>query len=83
MEGLLAQRGQPVPQAAPLHDLLVLAATSLEELEAAEAALEDDDVASALVKSFFSSFVITRVKEFYMFLCMQRIAAVVSLQMFY
>ncbi|KAL1457234.1 hypothetical protein MTO96_027712 [Rhipicephalus appendiculatus] len=41
VEGILAKRGQPIPPAAPLCDLPVLPATSLEELETEEAALED------------------------------------------
>ncbi|KAH7931510.1 hypothetical protein HPB52_025625 [Rhipicephalus sanguineus] len=48
IEGILEKRGQPVPPAAPIRDLPPLPATSLQELEAAEAALEDKDVAGAL-----------------------------------
>ncbi|KAH7975839.1 hypothetical protein HPB52_006184 [Rhipicephalus sanguineus] len=48
IQALLARRGQPVLPAARLQDLPELPATSLEELEDAEAALEDKDVASAL-----------------------------------
>ncbi|KAH7955669.1 hypothetical protein HPB52_002841 [Rhipicephalus sanguineus] len=48
MEALLDRRGQPVSPAARPRDIPELPATSLEELEAAEAALEDKDVASAL-----------------------------------
>ncbi|KAH7956870.1 hypothetical protein HPB52_013072 [Rhipicephalus sanguineus] len=48
IEGILEKRGQLVPPAAPIRDHPPLPATSLQELEAAEAALEDKDVAGAL-----------------------------------
>ncbi|KAH7968725.1 hypothetical protein HPB52_010843 [Rhipicephalus sanguineus] len=51
IEGILEKRGQPVPPAAPIRDLPPLPATSLQELEAAEAALEDKDMAGALMPS--------------------------------
>ncbi|KAL1470813.1 hypothetical protein MTO96_040280 [Rhipicephalus appendiculatus] len=55
MEAILARRGQPVPPAAPLQDLLELPATTLEKLETAEAALEYRDAACGLISSYASS----------------------------
>ncbi|KAL1470814.1 hypothetical protein MTO96_040281 [Rhipicephalus appendiculatus] len=55
MEAISARRGQPVPPAAPLQDLLELPARTLGKLETSEAALEDKDVACVLISSYASS----------------------------
>lgn len=68
LESRLAPRDQQAHAApAPLPDLPALPATSLEELEAAEAALENEDVASAIVKTTFFCFYTASVLQQYSF----------------